>query len=147
MNEQFYIENNYLMFNLNSKKIFIEYYDIISKYNKINFKSPIKEIKHNSKVFKTIFENLKSNGAIIDLLKFNHLTFGYNYNQQIDVSSNIYLLHLDFNTLFNQELNLSKNINLTYLKMGCAFNKEIDLSNNINLTYLTFGDSFNKEID
>ena len=120
--------------------------------NKLNFKlSSLYSYFNYNFYFKLLHTNLFSKLTYLffnmsyryNKLPYNltHLTFGWDFNQNVDLPCN--LTHLTFGNNFNQNVNLP--CTLTHLTFGNDFNQNVDLPR--NLTHLTFGNNFNQNVD
>jgi hypothetical protein len=122
------------------------YMDIVCKYNKLifsNYDDPLICIETNNESNeKYYYCNYKSNkfNQIVDWTSSNltHLTFGWHFNQIVNLTPNI--THLTFGWHFNQLIDLPQN--LTHLTFGGNFNQIVNLPS--ELTHLTFGNNFNQ---
>jgi len=134
------IINNFILL-LSKSKIEIYLKFIIYSYNTTqnnnhninNFKMEIiknlKELKKKDfqKITKIHFydtfnETIDENDLPPNL---THLTFGYHFNQSIDLSKLVLLTHLSFDNFFNQPIDdLPRS--LTHLKLGWRFNQSLD---------------------
>ena len=94
----------------------------------------------------TFGDDFNQNIDNLNLTKISHIIFGKNFNQSIDNLKIPSLTHLTFGYDFNQELNL-KIPQLTHLTFGYMFNNSLNNLEIPNLTHLTFGHSFDQRIN
>ena len=118
MENNYWIEDDLLIFKPSFNDDLLNYYDMMKKYKKIIFGN-----------YNDLFMTLKTNNEYEHDYKDNYIRG--EFNKKIDLSNNINLTHLTFGLDFNQEINLSNNINLTHLTFGKYFNKEINIPLNI----------------
>ena len=91
MENNYWLENEWLIFKPEFNEELIYYYDIINKYKKVifsNYNKPLIAIKKNN----------------MHKVKFKYNFVNNCFNQEIYLSNNINLTHLTFGYKFNQEI-------------------------------------------
>ncbi len=122
MENNYWIEDDWLIFKPSFNKDLFNYYNIINKYKKIMFSN------YNDPLIA-----IETNNEYNDYIKSK-------FNQEIDLSNNINLTHLTFGCYFNKKLNIPLSVKSLNIQ-ECNNQYIIDnLHNNIEELIISYND-------
>ena len=149
MENNYWIENEWLIFKPEFNEEMTNYYEIINKYKKVlfsNYNDPLIAIqKNNNYVYEYYNKHINSDFNkeiyLLNNINLTHLTFEWNFNQEIYIPFNVKSLNMYCN---NQYIIDNLHNNIEELRI-CNTNLNLDnLPNSIKKIYIPY---YTKELN
>ena len=153
MNNDYWINEDYIIFKPEFNKSISNYIHVIKNYKKLIFSnyddykiciSTINEHNYN-KNYKGSNFNQPILNSLDNLTQLQQLTFGYKFNQELDIQTNVKILKLDCN---NKKIIDYLPNSIEELYLGYNFDLELnDLPNSIKILLFDCDSKYNKELN